>query len=307
MREINYLPRCYSFSFDVETMTLFLKIQKWAVPDMQAYFRNERSMADMYASYGGDNKLFVPFGEKDQPFGWDDSIVWHGETEDEIVYSYTITPTVEQTDEICSDCKGTKKGKFLDYPCRPCRATGKKYIPAKRQFTRGLLSLQPVIREAGIALLRECGKQDKPGWVPPTKKKQTVAMVWTHTAGMGNCSMTAWVDEKAAKKIPKLPDAKIKEVIDAMQRTEMVLDLRERNIYGYRFDCHSEDVFGLQVPGDACHLMKGRMGGLGMFGSIGKTMQPHNVDNRYQQFEFLVGLAKMNDVLEQPTRVSKNK
>ncbi len=290
------LPLCYRFSFNVETMTLFLKIQKWMITEMQNHLRAETLLMQyLYKTYGGDKTLFASFGEHGQSFGWKNSIIWSGETDDEIIYSYTLCPVIEQTDEVCERCKGTKID-FLEHPCDECRTTGKKHVPSNNHFSDGMLSLYPIIRFANGALLDHCISDKTSVWKPETNKKQKVAIEWTDTTGMHNCSMSAWVDHSVIAEIDNFSDDKIKDVIVAMKKTEEVLLLREASQHSFRFGCYN-DYFGFEVPGNACTLWMSSSG-LGMFGGIGDTLQPHNIDNRFQQIEFIVGLAVLNDILE---------
>ena len=82
-----------------------------------------------------------------------------------------------------------------------------------------------------------------------------------------------------------------------MAKTEELLLISEFNPYYFRFETYGEKYFGLQVPGNACSLGTSSSG-MGMFGGIGHTLHDHNVDNRFQQIEFIVGLATMGDLYE---------
>ena len=298
MKTITCLPRCYNFSFDIETMTLFLKIQKWIALEIQKLLRAETGLMEnyMYKTYGGDKKLFANFGEKGQSFGYDNSILWHQETDDEIIYAYTLRPVIEQTEKLCERCHGTKID-FLSHPCNECRQTGKKHIGSKFHFSQGLLSLYPIVKFANIALLESYLEKDKRQWNPQTNKKQLVAIEWSDTTGRHNCSMVAWVDNIVSMWIKVIPNHEVEGVALAMHKTEEILLLRKIDKNYFRFERYGDDLFSLQVPGNACSLDISSHG-MGMFGCYGKTLQPHNIDHRFQQMEFIVGLAVINDLIE---------
>lgn len=293
-----YLPLCYRFSFDISTTTIFLKIQKWIVPYIQDLLRNETRLMDyMYSTYGGDKEIFMNFGEKEMDFGWKNSIKWHSENENEITYSYTLLPTKIQTDEICDDCKGTKIN-FFKQPCYECRESGKKYIHSEHSLRDGMLSLYPLMRFANGILLGYCArdnKEDLPS--PPHTEKQIIVISWSDTTGMHNCSVSAWTDDAIPEWIKKINDEDTFKIKDAMAKAEEVLFVRKVDPYYFRIETYGEDFFGLQVPGNACTLGTSSSG-MGMFGSIGQTLHPHNVDTSLQQIEFIVGLATMGDLYE---------
>ena len=101
-QKIKHLPRCYSFSFDAETVTLYFKVQKWIVPTLQKQLLTE------------DNKIYTGFGLKGKAFGLNNILQWHEETEEELIYSYKLVPALERTNLSCLSCGGKKKSKCYE-------------------------------------------------------------------------------------------------------------------------------------------------------------------------------------------------
>ena len=302
MARITQLPLCYRFSFNIETMTLSLIIQKWLIPELQKRLRGETLLMDyMYREYGGDKSLFISCGEKSS-FGYDNAIQFLSETDTEIMYGYTLTPVIEPTEEVCDRCNGTKIDHF-DYPCNDCRATGKKHVQSKRHFQQGMLSLYPVVMFLNGALLDNCTDKNDHDWKSETNEKQLIAIEWSDTTGMHNCSISAWFDDSVYECFKKSSDTELKHATNAMAFAEEVLLRRDPDVYSrrlFRFDFYDGTHFGFQVPGNACTLGTSSHTH-GMFGSIGKTLSPHNVDNRFQQIEFIIGLAVLNDLVVKGT------
>lgn len=292
------LPLCYRFSFDIETMTLSLLIQKWLIPELQNRLRGETVLMDyIYQTHGGDKSLFAAFGEQ-VSFGYNNAIQFLSETDTEIVYGYTFTPVIEPTDDVCEECNGTKINHF-EHPCYDCRETGKKHIQSKRHFQDGMLSLYPIVRFLNGALLDNCIDKNDHDWIIETKEKQLVAIEWTDTTGIHNCSISAWTDNSVCERLAQVSDTEIQYMTDTIAHLEEVLLCKEpdpRSRRSFRFSFYGDTHFGFQIPGNACTLGTSSHG-MGMFGSIGRTLHPHNVDNRFQQIEFIVGLAVLNDLI----------
>ncbi len=263
MEKGKHLPLCYRLSFDIETMTLYLKIQKWIVPRIQDCTRNDVPLMDyLYKTYGGDKTLFSGFGESGKSFGWNDSIKWFRETEDEIVYSYRLRPLVE----------------------------------IQEHFTLGLLSLYPIIRMSNFAMLDPL----------ENGKNQLVAMEWSDTSGINNCSMDAWVDDFVLVAIKELSDSDMKTISLAMHKTEEVLFCTKSDGYNFRFGRYGEGLFGFQVTGHACTLNTS-ISGVGLFSNVGRTLSPHNIDNSFQQLYFIVGLAVLHELAEKMIWMKKTR
>lgn len=298
MEKIVFLPLCYSFSFETETATLILKIQKWLIPELQKMLRNDTPFMDyMYKTHGGGKELFADFGENGKTFGWNNSILWHEETENEIIYSLPFVPVEISTKEKCPICNGKKN--FLQNECYECHGTGKKYIPNNKHFSEGLLSLYSIITFINGVLLELSTNKQRYPFVPQSDKKQLVAVDWSDITSMYNCSISAWFDDSVFEWIKTVPDRDVGLVTKAMQTVEEVLLSKKTNPFDFNFLKYSEETFGLEIPGNACYLSYSHSNdGIGMFGNFGKTLFPHNVDNRLQQVEFLVGLAKINDFVE---------
>ena len=296
MRTITSLPLCYSFSFDIETMTLFLKIQKWLVPDIKKFLSdNNLLMQYMQKTYAYSKEIYVDFGEKGKNFGSNQSIIWDSETDEEIVYKYTLTPVIEITEEICEKCNGTKMD-FFSRPCHECRETGKKHIDSKDRFSTGMLSMYPIVRFLNMVLLDQCYNKDQ-SFKSGTDKKQMVAMEWSDTSGMHNCSMVGWVDDSVLDWVKIVPNEETKVIVSAMRKTEETLLLTKPPEYYFRFLMYGDNQFGFEIPGNACSLSTDSHG-MGWFGGVGKTLTPHNVDHRFHQIEFIVGLAVMTGLIE---------
>lgn len=203
----------------------------------------------------------------------------------------------EPTDEICEKCNGTKIDS-IGRDCYECHRTGKKHIFSKHHFSDALISLCSVVRLANMALLESCIEdKEKRNFFPQTDKKQLIAVEWSDTTGMCNCWISAWVDDSVLEWVKNAPNSDAKFITDAMQKTEEVLLSRKMDTYDFRFWYNTEDLFGFQVPGNACTLSTCKYG-MGMFGNVGKTLSPHNVDHRFQQADFIVGLAVLNDLVE---------
>ncbi|MEI6022584.1 MAG: hypothetical protein WCQ32_01960 [bacterium] len=302
MARITQLPLCYRFSFNIETMTLSLIIQKWLMPELQKRLRAETLLMDyMYREYGGDKTVFASCGEQ-LSFGYENAIQFLFETDTEIAYGYTFTPVIEPTEEICDRCNGTKIDHF-EHPCNDCRATGKKHVQSKRHFQQGMLSLCPIVRFLNGALLDNCTDKNDHDWKSETNEKQLIALEWTDTTGMHNCSISAWTDDFVFEWLKQASDIELQQMTYTMARVEEVLLRKDPDAYSrrlFRFDFYDGTHFGFQAPGNACTLGTSSYTS-GMFGSIGKTLSPHNVDNRFQQIEFIVGLAVLNDLIIKST------
>lgn len=297
MKEVSSLPRCYSFSFDIDTVTLFLKIQKWAIPELQRYLKADNLlMKYLKITHNGDKAFFDNFGKIGQNFGFEESICFSKETDDEIIYSYRLNSVFKITDQTCKDCEGTGKA-YSNGKCFVCRGTGKQHVQSQKHFSTCLLSLWPIIRFANNALHSQCMEDNVSDWQPNTEKKQMVAVEWSDTSGMCNCSITAWVDESVLHIIEKISDNEVQSIIQAMHKTEETLLAVKTNEKYFRFNHYTEDTFGFKVPGNACTLALEPCG-VGMFGGIGKTLSHHNVDTRFQQIEFIVGLSVLSDLTE---------
>ncbi len=301
MEELKHLPRAYQFSFDIKTMTLFLSIEKWTIKEIHRILRNQTNIMDfMYKTYGGDRELFIPFGEKGQSFGYQKSIDWVSENDYEIIYCHKIGPTSYQTQEICERCNGTKID-FLEHPCRQCHETGKKFALHEKSFSDALLSLYPIIRLLNMALLENCidmKKDEERKWIAPkNERKQLSSVHYTDSSGRHNCGIEAWIDEDIMSFIKEIENEKTLPIREAMQKTEETLLSRKKDIRDFSFELYYENVFSFQVPGEACALGTS-LHGIGMFGSFGHTLHCHNVDDRFQQITFIVGLAVLSDMAE---------
>ena len=95
-----------------------------------------------------------------------------------------------------------------------------------------------------------------------------------------------------------MPNVEAEPIIEAMRKTEETLLLRQIEKYYFRFCGEEDGRFWFQVPGNACDLGTSS-NGMSMFtDEIGKTLYPHNVDTRFQQIEFIVGLSVLGDLFE---------
>jgi len=301
MEEIKSLPRCYSFSFNLETMTLFFKIQRWIVPAIKNFIEFEALLMEyMYKKHGGDKSTFINFGEKEKPFGYNNSMTWDKETETEIIYSYTFGPVNVPTEEICEKCEGTKLG-FSDHPCHNCHGTGKKHIPSSQHFSEALLSLYPILKFANCALQENCYENNNKTYSPQTNEVQTIALEYSDTTGICNCSMFGWIDDRVAEWLKNITPEQEKIITRAMQKTEEILLSKKMQESYFTFNWFNDDYFYLQAPGNACTLGTSSQS-MGMFGNVGRTLEPHNIDHRFQQTSFLVALAVMNDMYEEYLR-----
>lgn len=296
MKEIASLPRCYSFSFDTETATIIFKIQKSIVPQIQKRIKQGvLLMQYMYEKHGGNINTFINFGEKEKSFGYENSIIYENETEDDIVYSYTFSSTDIPTDEICEVCEGTKID-FNDHLCHDCHGTGKKHSPSKRLFSTALLSLYPIIELANSFFFKFI-EGSEVNYISQTNKKQFIVLKYSDISGKFICSLEGWIDDNVFEWIKGITKSQEKIIIQAMIKTEEVLSSEKINEYYFRFD-KNNDSFYLQIPGDYCTLSIDRSP-IGMFGQIGKTLQSNNIDSRHQQILFIVALAVINDLYEE--------
>ena len=214
------------------------------------------------------------------------------ETEEEIVYAYKLEPVQIMTDHICPTCKG-KKGFYVNRYCADCRDTGKKHVQNEKHFTSMLLSLYPVVEFLNARLLGFC--IEKNVMTIPTTDHQSIAVTYSSNAGMHKCYIQAWLDATFDEFLKKLPDEDAIPVTDAMQKTEALFLSRAADKHSFRFAYYGPGRIMLSVPGNACELASDSHG-MGMFGGKGFTLFPHNVDHRFHQIEFIVGLATLNDL-----------
>lgn len=297
MEKRTRLPLCYSFSFDIETMTLYLKIQKWIIPFLQNFFKKDSPlMGYMHRTYKGSKILFENFGLNGKSFGWNNAIEWVNENETGITYSYMFVPAMIPTEKTCKRCHGTKID-FLDHECHDCYGTGKKYVLNNKNYSECLLSLFPIMEVVNAVLLNQSVDDNTFTFAKPeTDSNQLIAIQWSDTSGMYNCSLCAWFDDAVVEWMKSVPDEEVLIVSEAMQKVEEHILQRKAHSFDFKFTFHSERQFGLHIPGNACDLCSYES--LGMFGSLGKTLSPHNLDSRIQQTEFIVGLAMINDLAE---------
>jgi hypothetical protein len=307
MEKIKHLPRCYNFSFDHEKLELLVGIQKATIPIIKTSLTTDSPlMMSLYQNYGGDKNLFINFGEKDKSFGYNNSIVYKEETEDEIVYSYILTPAFEVTKKTCEYCDGTGINNINGFSCFSCRGKGKKLIESERQFDQALISLFPIIWLENYIISDEL--QDKEnislGLKLNYSKKQTVALSWSSSTGMNNCFMGGWLDKEIFEWGKTLTKEQSHIINEAMRKTHETLFLSKKEIYDYRLHYFDERLFSIDIPGNACCVYGPAEGTMEMFfTNLGTTLSCHNVDGRFQQILFIVGLSVFNDLFD----LDKNK
>jgi len=136
-------------------------------------------------------------------------------------------------------------------------------------------------------------------WVlPKTEQKQLIAIDWSDTSGIHNCGISAWVDNDVVTWVKEAPNSDAEIIANAMYKTEKLLLLNKPSLYDFSFQCYGENRFGFHVPGDACDLSVNTYGTGLLPTSCGVNLSDHNVDHRFQQIEFIVGLSVMNDLVE---------
>lgn len=297
--EKDYMPLCYWFSFDIENTILFLRIQKCLIPKIKEIIHGEnRLMSCMCEEYDVDKSIFANFGEKYKSFGFNNAIDWSEETENEIIYSYKLYPSIESTNEPCKKCNGTGEGVYSynkGKPCFECRSTGKKQVKSKHSIADFILSFFPIMSILNLVLMENCYTEvSDPAWEVKTNKKQLVAVEWNYEVGMSKALISAWMDRSIFELFSEEFDGS--QIIEAMWKTGNLLLKNNIDKDDFLF-WGSKNSFGLQVPGNACYISTDK-NCPGMFNKFGVNLFPHNIDNMFQQIEFIIGLAVINDIAE---------
>lgn len=290
------MPRCYDLTFEANSLTLYLSLEKWVIEPLKELLLAETRFNEyFFKEHGGDKSIFMDFAVPNKSFGYKNSFIWHKENEHEFIYKHQIQPMIVQGDQTCPKCEGTKIDKDSHFACYTCRKTGKEFIHTDYNINDFMLSLYPVINSLNKALIQSsCDNEGEKYWKPKTRRKQNMAFDYTDSIGICNCRIYAWISNSLRDFTKKMTAEDDQKVVNAMGKVEGFVYLREITpSYGFEL-FNSEEHLMLRVPGNACSLSTRNHGIAWLDYNIGINLYPHNIDTRFQQLSFLAGLAKIN-------------
>lgn len=218
----------------------------------------------------------------------------------EVSFRYQIPNLYIITEEICSECEGTKTNKRNGWKCYECRETGKKVIDddkATENFQNFGLTMYIFSKLMDYCAMSYSGYADdehmKICSEENFRNQQTMMFQISEKSGMSVAYMGAWLHNEVIKRVIQFNEVEELAVRQAMFDVECTLLQRKSDIRDFRLLING-DTFWLQVPGSACTLgIESQFGNHWAWGSL---LSPHNIDHRIAQLSFLAGLVVLNSI-----------
>lgn len=279
------IPCWYELSWQKEPPAIRLRVHRDFIGSVKPIFEEAPIVIDLKEEF--KFKRFI--GSFDGNFGFDNAFIRRGEKERFIEFIVNIPEVKKWTDEICGNCKGTGKEKFVDFEreCLFCEGRGKKY----------LLNWQPAYAiSASFTVFTTLAQFPQIKTSAPFPQLMTIKTVTArgHYGGAIEGEFSIPLVKWLASLFETGP---ILETVDAMKIAyNRMLGLREYHLFYFKASVdYKGGWLNVSCPGDTCGLNPVYGAGYDMERGLGYEFTCHNTDTPMQQITLLAGLAALYD------------
>jgi len=277
-QEIEYPAYIYSLEWDAENFRFTLFLGKEGVSILDQILNGAFNIRPEIIEKFNQSGIFEAIERNDIKV-----FKFKEETDEDLVYHWNVLPLREYGNNPCSRCSEVDSIFFGEKDCYACQNTRKELQSVNQEnFDQGFKVLDVFHWVAKIFSFLEVSFD--------TKKIQNYHFTLNIKSG-SRSSMGAWLDYRMLERILALPEKRFIESVENMKLFDAML-FKYKNS-SFRAEIVDEKRFFLSVPGSAVTLSVEKGNSWNYPWSYGVDLTEHNIDSRFQQLLFVIGLVSL--------------